>query len=89
MAPDPDPFAEILLVTPDLTVERAMELLPGWEAIVGPEEFARYPDHLEQNPRSPASPGRCCLCLGWGGAMHTKPGGDNYRCNARSRMANT
>ena len=37
---------EILLVAPDLTVERAMQLIPGLERIDGPEEFARYPDTL-------------------------------------------
>ncbi len=37
---------EILRVTPDLTAERAIQLVPGWEDILGPEEFARYPDHL-------------------------------------------
>ena len=37
---------EALRVTPDLTTERAMQLIPAWEAIVDPEEFARYPDYL-------------------------------------------
>ncbi len=38
--------SEILLVVPDLTVERAMQALPRWETIVGPEEFARTPDYF-------------------------------------------
>ena len=37
---------EILLVVPDLTVERALQLTPGWETIVGPEVAARTPDDL-------------------------------------------
>ncbi len=37
---------EILRVTPDLTVERAMQLVPGWEDLLGPEDFARAPDDL-------------------------------------------
>ena len=37
---------EILLVVPDLTVERAMQLIPGWENLLGPEDFARFPDDL-------------------------------------------
>ncbi len=34
---------EILRVVPDLTVERAIELIPG---LVSPEDFARAPDDL-------------------------------------------
>jgi adenylate cyclase len=37
---------EILGVTPDLTAERAMQLIPGWEELLGPEEFALSPDDL-------------------------------------------
>ncbi len=37
---------EVLLVVPDLTVERALQLVPGWEDLLGPEEFARTPDAL-------------------------------------------
>ncbi len=37
---------EILLVVPDLTVERAMKLIPGWEVLLSPEDFARAPDDL-------------------------------------------
>ncbi len=37
---------EILLVVPDFTVERAMQLIPGWEGLLGPEDFARAPDDL-------------------------------------------
>ncbi len=37
---------EILRVRPDLTAEGAMQLLPGLEAIVDADEFARYPDTL-------------------------------------------
>jgi adenylate cyclase len=37
---------EILRVTPDLTVERATQLIPGWETVLGAEEFARYPGYL-------------------------------------------
>ncbi len=37
---------EILRVVPDLTVERAMQLVPGWEDLLGPEDFARFPDDL-------------------------------------------
>ena len=35
---------EILLVVPDLTVERAMQLIPGWEDLLGPQDFARAPN---------------------------------------------
>jgi hypothetical protein len=37
---------ESLGVIPDLTTERAMQLIPGLETIAGPEEFSRYPDYL-------------------------------------------
>jgi tetratricopeptide (TPR) repeat protein len=37
---------EALQVAPDLTSERALQLIPGLERIAGPEEFARYPDTL-------------------------------------------
>ena len=37
---------EALQVAPDLTSERALQLIPGLESIAGPEEFARYPDTL-------------------------------------------
>jgi adenylate cyclase len=37
---------EILLVTPDLTVERAMKLIPRWESILSAQEFAQVPDNL-------------------------------------------
>ncbi len=37
---------EILRVTPELTTERAIQLVPGWEDLVGPEDFARTLDDL-------------------------------------------
>ncbi len=37
---------EILTVVPDFTVERAMQLNPRMEALLSPEEFARWPDDL-------------------------------------------
>ncbi len=37
---------EILTVVPDFTVERAIQLIPGWEGLLGPEDFARAPDDL-------------------------------------------
>ncbi len=37
---------EILTVVPDFTIERAMQLIPGWENLLGPEDFARSPDDL-------------------------------------------
>jgi class 3 adenylate cyclase len=40
--------AEILRVTPDLTVERAMDLILGLDQILSPEELARYPDYLRK-----------------------------------------
>ena len=39
---------EILRVTPDLTVERAIQLLTGLETIIGPELFARLPGNLRK-----------------------------------------
>ncbi len=39
---------EVLRVTPDLTVERAIQLLAGLETIIGPEEFARLPGNLRK-----------------------------------------
>ncbi len=41
-----DVVDEILRVAPDLTAERATRLLPGWETIIGAEEFARFPGYL-------------------------------------------
>jgi hypothetical protein len=38
--------AEILRVRPDLTVEDAMELFPGLDQSLSPEEVANYPDVL-------------------------------------------
>jgi tetratricopeptide (TPR) repeat protein len=40
--------AEILRVTPDLTVERAMDLIPWLDQILSPEELARLPDYLRK-----------------------------------------
>ena len=40
--------AEILRVTPDLTAERAMDLIQGLDQILSPEELARYPDYLRK-----------------------------------------
>ena len=39
---------EMLRVVPDLTAERAMELIPGLERIVSSEEFAQYLDRLRK-----------------------------------------
>jgi adenylate cyclase len=39
---------EILRVVPDLTAERAMDLLPGLERAVSSEEFAEFPDNLRK-----------------------------------------
>ena len=39
---------EILRVVPDLTAERAMELIPGLETMLTSKEFAEYPDNLRQ-----------------------------------------
>jgi adenylate cyclase len=39
---------EILEVTPDLTTEKAMELIPGLEKVVSPVELAQYPDNLRK-----------------------------------------
>jgi TolB-like protein/class 3 adenylate cyclase/Tfp pilus assembly protein PilF len=39
---------EILRVAPDLTAERAMELIPGLERTVSSEELAQYPDNLRK-----------------------------------------
>jgi tetratricopeptide (TPR) repeat protein len=39
---------EALSVVPDLTTERAMQLIPGLETITTPEEFARYPEYLRK-----------------------------------------
>jgi tetratricopeptide (TPR) repeat protein len=41
-----DVVDEILRVAPDLTAERATRLIPGWETVVGAEEFVRYPGYL-------------------------------------------
>ncbi len=40
--------AEILAITPDLTAEIAMEMIPGLERMLRPDEFARYPDNLRK-----------------------------------------
>jgi adenylate cyclase len=40
--------AEILRVTPDLTVERAMDLVQGLDQVLSPEELARLPDYLQK-----------------------------------------
>jgi hypothetical protein len=37
---------EMLRVVPDLTAERAMELIPGLERMLSSEELAQYPDNL-------------------------------------------
>jgi hypothetical protein len=39
---------EILRVVPDLTAERAMELMTGLERAVSSEELAQYPDTLRK-----------------------------------------
>jgi TolB-like protein/class 3 adenylate cyclase len=39
---------EILRVVPDLTAERAMELIPGLERTLSSEELAQYPDTLRK-----------------------------------------
>ncbi|MBW1683606.1 MAG: tetratricopeptide repeat protein [Deltaproteobacteria bacterium] len=39
---------EILRVVPDLTAERAVELIPGVERTVSSEELAQYPDNLRK-----------------------------------------
>ena len=39
---------EILRIVPDLTAERAMELIPGLEREVGSEELAQLPDNLRK-----------------------------------------
>jgi adenylate cyclase len=39
---------EILRVLPDLTVERAMELVPGLDQILSDEEYAEFPDNLRK-----------------------------------------
>jgi hypothetical protein len=39
---------EILRVVPDLSAERAMELIPGLEGMLSPEELAQYPDNLRK-----------------------------------------
>jgi adenylate cyclase len=39
---------EMLRVVPDLTVERAMALVPGLERILSTEELAEYPDNLRK-----------------------------------------
>ena len=39
---------EMLRVVPDLTAERAMELIPGLERTVSSEELAQYPDTLRK-----------------------------------------
>jgi adenylate cyclase len=38
--------AEIQRMRPDLSAEDAMELIPGLERLMSPEEFAHFPDHL-------------------------------------------
>ena len=40
--------AEILRVAPDLTVERAMDLIPWLDEILSPEELAEYRDNLQK-----------------------------------------
>jgi tetratricopeptide (TPR) repeat protein len=39
---------EMLRVVPNLSAERAMELIPGPEKILSPEELARFPDNLRK-----------------------------------------
>jgi adenylate cyclase len=39
---------EALRVVPELTIERAMRLIPSWETNVGAERFARVPDRLRK-----------------------------------------
>jgi adenylate cyclase len=39
---------EMLRVVPDLTAERAMELIPGLEGAISSEELAQYPDTLRK-----------------------------------------
>ncbi len=39
---------EVLSVTPDLTVERAMSLIPSLETTVSAQEFAEYPHYLRK-----------------------------------------
>jgi adenylate cyclase len=41
-------IAEALRVRPDLTAEGAMEMIPGLERILSPEELAQYPDLLRE-----------------------------------------
>jgi adenylate cyclase len=38
--------AKIQRMRPDLSAEDAMELIPGLERLMSPEEFAQFPDHL-------------------------------------------
>jgi adenylate cyclase len=40
--------AEILRVRPDLTAEGAIELIPGLNRLLSPEELAQYPDYLRE-----------------------------------------
>jgi tetratricopeptide (TPR) repeat protein len=39
---------EALRTTPDLTAERAIELIPGLEQIISAEEFAQYAGNLRK-----------------------------------------
>jgi hypothetical protein len=39
---------EMLRVVPDLSAERAMELIPGLERILSSEEYAQFPDNLRK-----------------------------------------
>ena len=39
---------EILRVVPDLSTERAMELIPGLERMLSSEELAQYSDNLRK-----------------------------------------
>jgi hypothetical protein len=44
----PAAVQEMLPVVPDLSAERAMELVPGLERILTSEELAQFPDNLQK-----------------------------------------